>query len=266
MSNDTLTIKFSAYPGTNGSRIIQSSTYHVYVLDNNDNDAPEPDYEFVSVPGRTGDLTFWNGRYKNKQITYKCICDNNARTNVPSFFSALLAQPGQARLEDTLNTTYFKKGIYIGNTAPRFSDGGKRATFDITFNCQPQKWLFAGETETNCTAGTYTFANPSSFPSYPLFRIQKSSASSTGTITIKHLNASSDQFVLTDAYAHNTQYVYYDSETQDAYIPVFNLSINSTVTKTGSSGRICFQGGNSTRVTVAGGISNVYITPRYYIL
>jgi hypothetical protein len=72
--SDTLTVGSYTLPG-------------IIVLDCNDDDAPEPDYEAISVPGRSGDLHIWNERWKNKLITYHCMCRANARTAVPALLA-----------------------------------------------------------------------------------------------------------------------------------------------------------------------------------
>ena len=217
MSNDTLTIKFDSYPNAAGSSIaktIVTSTYGIYVLDCNDDDAPEPDYEYVSVPGRNGDLTLWNGKYKNKMITYECLCTNNARTNVPAFFNDILDQTGPARLEDTFHTDYFKKGVFVGNTPPGYTDGGKCARFSITFNCHPQKWLFSGEQEIVLTTSTRTYDVPTKFPFRPLLKIQGYGfARFNGNLVIVRTINPSDS----GTEVGSTNYLMYDAEMNYAY-------------------------------------------------
>lgn len=164
--SDTLTV---------GSVTMNGTT--MFVLDCNDDDAPEPDYEAISVPGRNGDLHFWNGRWKNKLITYHCVCTDNARTAVPALLTQLLAQYGYQRITDTLHTDYYKMGEYVGATIPVYSDGGKTARFDLTFDCKPQKWLLSGETEIEITSTTATSPtrvhSPAgyNYPALPLLKI-----------------------------------------------------------------------------------------------
>lgn len=230
MSNDTLTIKFDSYPNGAGSsfaKTIVTSTYSIYVLDCNDDDAPEPDYEYVSVPGRNGDLTLWNGKYKNKMITYECLCTNNARTNVPAFFNDVLTQTGPARLEDTLHTDYFKKGVFVGNTPPGYTDGGKCARFSITFNCQPQKWLFSGEQEIVLTTSTRNYSVPTRFPFRPLLKIQGyGSAYFNGNLVIIRVFRPADSG--TEVGSDN--YLMFDAEMNYAYKSNTKESLNSNIT------------------------------------
>lgn len=229
MSNDTLTIKFDSYPygaGSSNTKTITTSTYGIYVLDCNDDDAPEPDYEFVSVPGRNGDLTLWNGKYKNKMITYECLCTNNARTNVPAFFNDILAATGPARLEDTFHTDYFKKGVFVGNTPPGYTDGGKCARFSITFNCQPQKWLFSGENEIVLSTSTTNHNIPTRFPFRPLLKMQGygSVTFNGGDVIIRVLSPADSGTEVGSA-----NYLMFDAETNYAYKSNTKESLNSHV-------------------------------------
>lgn len=156
MSNDTLKVGNVTLSG------------NFIVLDCNDDDAPEPDYEAISVPGRSGDLHLWNDRWKNKMITYHCMCRANARTAVPALLTQLLSQYGYQRITDSLHTTYYKMGEYVGATTPIYSDGGQTARFDLTFDCKPQKWLLSGETEISITSSGVSITNPTNYPAYPL--------------------------------------------------------------------------------------------------
>ena len=160
--SDTLTVGSYTLPG-------------IIVLNCNDDDAPEPDYEAIPIPGRSGDLHIWNRRWKNKMITYHCFCPANARTVVPGVLVELMKTTGYRRITDTLHTDYYKMGEYIGGTAPVYSDGGATATFDLTFDCKPQKWLLSGEdeieiTSTNAQSPTH-ITNPTGYPAFPLLEI-----------------------------------------------------------------------------------------------
>ena len=73
MSNDTLTIKFDSYPygaGSSNAKTIITSTYGIYVLDCNDDDAPEPDYE----PKSSGCIYLYvSDNFLNFSIVFACF-------------------------------------------------------------------------------------------------------------------------------------------------------------------------------------------------
>ena len=256
--NDTLTVGNVTLSG------------NLVVLDCNDDDAPEPDYEAISVPGRSGDLHIWNERWKNKLITYHCMCRANARTAVPALLTQLLSQYGYQRITDSLHTTYYKMGEYVGATTPVYSDGGQTARFDLTFDCKPQKWLISGDTETVYSAQV-TLTNPTRFPAYPTIGMYKNSTAE-GSVTITHTNT----YTLTNTYAYSSStthsMVVYDCGTEDAYSRYVTGSTsapnprNNYITRTGASGKIYLQANGTTTISFSGSISKVYITPRWYTL
>lgn len=255
--NDTLTVGGVTMNGTT-----------MFVLDCNDDDAPEPDYEAISVPGRSGDLHIWNERWKNKMITYRCVCTANARTAVPALLTQLLSQYGYQRITDSLHTTYYKMGEYVGATTPIYSDGGQTARFDLTFDCKPQKWLLSGETETAYT-GQVTLTNPTRFPAYPTIGMVKNS-NTEGSVTITHTNT----YTLTNTYPYSSSstMVVYDCELEDAYGRYISgstsspLPRNNYITRTGATGKIYLRPNGTTALSFSGGISKLYITPRWYTL
>lgn len=254
--NDTLTVGSVTLSG------------NLIVLDCNDDDAPEPDYEAISVPGRSGDLHIWNERWKNKLITYHCMCRANARTAVPALLTQLLSQYGYQRITDSLHTTYYKMGEYVGTTTPIYSDGGQTARFDLTFDCKPQKWLLSGETETAYT-GQVTLTNPTRFPAYPTIGMVKNSVNTEGSVTITHTNT----YTLTNTYPHySTTMVVYDCELEDAYGRYRSgstsspLPCNNYIRRTGATGKIYLRPNGTTTISFSGGISKLYIAPRWYTL
>lgn len=254
--NDTLTVGSVTLSG------------NLVVLDCNDDDAPEPDYEAISVPGRNGDLHIWNERWKNKLITYHCMCKANARTAVPALLTQLISQYGYQRITDSLHTTYYKMGEYVGATTPIYSDGGQTARFDLTFDCKPQKWLLSGETRT-VYSEQVTLTNPTRFPAYPTIGMYKNSKSE-GSVTITHTNT----YTLTNTYPNSSSstMVVYDCELEDAYSRNMTGPIsapnprNDYITRTGASGKIYLCPNGTTTISFSGGISKLYITPRWYTL
>jgi phage-related protein len=138
---------------------ISSLDYGIYVLDSNDEDSTTRDYESVQVDGRSGDLHFDNGRWANVDRTYKCVCMENARQNIPAFVAAIMSSPGYKRLEDTLHYDYYKIGVLKGEVVPKFSRMKDAARFDLTFDCKPQKYLKIGERQITLS-GTNTIMNP----------------------------------------------------------------------------------------------------------
>lgn len=201
----------------------------VYVLECNDDDAAEPDYEAISVPGRSGDLHIWNERWKNKLVTYKCACMVNAKTVVPALITQLLTQYGYQRIEDTFHPEYYKMGEYVGATTPVYSPGGDAAKFNLTFDCKPQKWLLSGEAEQSVSSGVI-LTNPTNVPAYPLFKIQGYGNLDFWTDYISvNKHSTLGTLKITDAgiAVGATNYLMYDCDVNYAYDSVSNVSYNS---------------------------------------
>lgn len=212
---------------TVGNIVIGDS--NVYVLDCNDDDAPEPDYESISIPGRSGDLHIWNNRWKNKRITYHCVCRANAQTVIPAILAQLLAQRGYQRIEDTFHTEYYKMGEYVGATAPVYKVGKDAARFDLTFDCKPQKWLKSGDNEQTLSSGVI-LTNPTGFPAYPLFKIQGYGGIRFRTNYISTTKYTSiGEIKVTDAgiAIGATNYLVFDCDINDAYDSVSNANYNN---------------------------------------
>lgn len=119
---------------------VLSSDYGIYVLRTNDEDFPERDYESVEIPNRTGNLILDNGRWKNKNIVYNCVCLDNPSLNVPRFIGVFTKAGTDVRIEDTIHPDYMKLGKFKGGTQPKFKPYKTAATFDLVFDCDPRKW------------------------------------------------------------------------------------------------------------------------------
>ena len=114
-------------------------------------DPPEREYEYVSVPGKNGDLIIDKGRYKTKTVPYKAYIIDKYAANVMGLRNALLTQKGYQRLEDTINPDEFRMGQVIPFEVDEV--GVLRAgEFTIQFNCKPQRFLKSGETPISFSA------------------------------------------------------------------------------------------------------------------
>lgn len=226
---------------------ISSLDYNIYVLDSDDESSTSREYESVQVPGRTGDLHFDSGRYENISRTYKCVCMENAKQNIPAFVAAILSKPGYQRLEDTLNDEYYKIGEFTGNVIPAFARMKDAARFDLIFDCKPQKYLKIGETQKTLSTGSNTIINPTYYASYPVLEITGNGAIGIGSDTV--------------TIAENSETLILDLELGDCYEKVSHGNRNSKVTWTAKPSIASGQNG----ITVASGMT-VKLTPRWWHL
>lgn len=169
-------------------------------------DSPEPDLEYVTVPGRSGDLVYDNKRFENIDVTYPaCFMLDNFRSNFKAFQAFLLSHKGYYQLTDDYEPNYFRlasisEAIKLKDIDWVYDAG----SFDLTFNCKPQRFLTSGETETDYTAASQTITNPTEFASKPLLKVY-----GTGTVTIGGVT-------LTIA-SHGFAYIEIDCELMDCY-------------------------------------------------
>ena len=106
---------------------------------------PERDVEYLSVPGRNGDIVVDNGRWQNVQVTYPCFIPNHFRERYADLMSWLTSQRGYCRLEDSRHPEFYRLGRIDADTAPEMVAADDSGKFDIVFNCMPQRFYKSGE-------------------------------------------------------------------------------------------------------------------------
>lgn len=224
-----------------------SRDYGVWISGGGTFNAPARDIELISVPGRNGDLTLDNGRYENITVTYPAFISRRFAANVAGIREFLSAQVGYKRLEDTYHPDEFRLAMYSGGfeveTAPRNLAG----TFELKFNCKPQRFLKVGE-ETVTFAGNGNIYNPTLYPAKPLIR-----AYGTGTFTINGITV--------QIKAAN-QYTDIDCELMDAFKGSTNCNSNIVLNANGDFPVIA-PGLNAVSKS---GITSLQITPRWWRL
>ena len=150
-----------------------SRNYGIYVQDVKVFGAPTRDVEMISIPGRDGEFALDKGRFNNIQVVYTCALGADTQTDfntgVSDFRNWLASRKGYKRLEDEINTTEYRMAV--------FKDGldvstlnKETGTFEVTFDCKPQRFLKSGETAVTVTSGA-AVTNPTLFESSPLLMV-----------------------------------------------------------------------------------------------
>lgn len=107
----------------------------------------ERDVEKISVAGRSGDLVFDKGRYKNIEIPYKCaIIPNASETYRDCAIRAvqfLASTANYMRLENAHDPDHYRLAR-ISNTITIENLVEQGGRFEIDFGCKPQRYLFSG--------------------------------------------------------------------------------------------------------------------------
>lgn len=160
---------------------ISARQYGVYVTDVNVFDSAQREVEYITIPGRNGQFALDHGRFENVTVKYSCAMGADSETDfaqaISDFRNALASVKGYKRLEDDMNPDEYRMAVFsAGITAPTLNR--KAATFDVEFNCKPQRYLTSGETAVSVASGA-TVTNPTLFEASPLIKCK-----GTGTINI----------------------------------------------------------------------------------
>lgn len=149
-----------------------SADFGLYVAEKDIYSAPAYDQQFVSVPGRNGDVVIDNGRYNNADVSYTCYC-KNLSANV-SHIKLWLCQPGYFKLTDSYDPLYFRYAAFASKLKidEMLRNVGKA---QLVFNCKPFRYSLSGQNRTTLTASG-TIRNPESFASLPYIKITGSGA------------------------------------------------------------------------------------------
>ena len=137
--------------------------------------APEYDAEFISIPGRSGDIINPNRRFANIKVTYTVFL---ARRNIAALADVLrnikgwlYSEPDRYHeITDSYDAEYFRYGVISGNLDIE-EQLNKIGCFTVTFNCKPYKYSFAGQETVSADASELTITNPTAFESKPYIKL-----------------------------------------------------------------------------------------------
>lgn len=209
--------------------------------------APERDQEYISVPGRNGDIINDNGRYKNITVSYKAYIIDEYNLNMRGLRNALISKRGYQRLEDTVNPEEFRLGeaIPFDITEVGVLRAGK---FTMQFNCKPQRYLKVGEQTIEITANTTIYSEYQE-TALPLIRAYGTGSFSIGGVAVQITSASS--------------YTDIDCELMECYKDTLATNCNGNVVLTNGKFPSLKSGANA--ITLSG-ITKLEIQPRWWIL
>lgn len=236
--------------------------FGVYTSGEKTFDSDEKDFEFVSIPGRSGDLIRPNKRKKNSTVTYSCFIAENFNANVMALRNFLETLPETyVRIDDNRHPDEYRMGVHTGTvTFNVFGSAGnyEGATFDLQFNVKPYRYLLSGERTVQLT-GNGSITNPTNFTSKPLLQVF-----GNGSVTV---NGNDGKVYTATISNNNNKNIYLDCETQNAY----SLSgsgqaqsityRNSDVVLSDHLYPVLTRGTVNIQLT---GVTKVIITPRWY--
>ena len=224
---------------------VDSRDFGVYITGSGTFSAPRREYNMVPIPGRSGDLVGNEKRFENLELEYPAFIYANFDANIRDFRNFLLSLVGYHKLIDSYHPDEFRMVLYEGEFEPKVVKKNDAGSFDIVFNCKPQRYLLTGETVTTLTANG-TITNPTLFNSQPLLRVY-----GTG-----QLGVNSDTITISAA----DTYTDIDCEMMDCFKGLVNK--NRFVSFTSYKFPEFVPGVNS--ISLGTGITQVEITPRWW--
>lgn len=232
---------------------IRSTSLGVFVEKYPPRPIPQRKCERYSVPGRSGDVLFYEDAWENVKQKYE-IYLSAERDGLP-YVSAQVVRwlnvGGYAELSDEYDRDTFRLAAFTGpvdlqNTLNQFG----RAT--IEFDCKPQRYLKSGQSFRQLRNGD-VLVNPTGYRAAPLIRIPAFS----GTVTIT-TNGSEFKF---GPYAGA---VILDSEEKEAYNPDFETAVNLNALAVGPYPMLAAD--KSEMTVIATGGTTIEIAPRWFAL
>ena len=226
-----------------------SADFGLHIQSKNVFSAPEYDAEFISVPGRSGDIINPNRRFSNVKVNYTVFL---ARKNTAALASVLrdikgwlYSEPDRYHeITDSYDTEYYRYGVISGNLDIE-EQLNKVGSFTVTFNCKPFKYSFAGQQAVAADSSELTITNPTAFESKPYIKLYGS-----GAVT---LNVSSGNSTNSWTISAIDEYIEIDSELMNCFKDT--VLKNDSVTgdgfptlKSGASTIACM--GDATRIEV----------------
>jgi len=206
---------------------IKSSDFGIYISGEGVFNAPVRKGSIVSIPGRNGDLFIDEGSFENIEVTYPAYFYEptltDFSTTIKNFRNALLGQKGYQNLTDTFNVDEFRKGLFIAGLEVSPVMYNTAATFDLVFNCKPQRFLKSGLTYRTIPPDTdVIIENPTPFEACPYMELN--SAYYGATITINGvpitIGATNSSRVLSIDTEPGEAYLYYNGQNMNNYISI----------------------------------------------
>ena len=257
---------------------VSSRDYGVWISGSGIYNKPKKRVQKFTVPGRNGDLTIDEDAFENVKVTYPAFIAQGFEHRFNDFMAAMYAQSGYQRLEDNYDPDHFRQGLFCEATEPQTGVLNRVGSFDLVFDCKPQRWLKDGEKwMTGITFGTDSggnqnaiIVNPTAYPAKPLFRVY-----GTGWMNLMERYSTPGRLVyywevtVDASYAQTGQaYLNIDSEIEECYKATSATEANSYVTMTGTGLSKGFPqlypGESNLSKKQSGNITDIEILPRWW--
>ena len=232
---------------------IRSSDMSIRIESKNVFSGPEYEVDFLSIPGRDGDLISGNGRFPNVQVTYSVFVPAKTISELSAKITAIKAWlysglNSYHTLSDTYDTAFTRRAVFAGKLDIE-DEMNRIGVFTVSFSCKPYRYDDAGTFSTTLSASGDVLINPYPFISRPLIRIE---GNGKGVLTIQSEGVNAIwNFTGIDGYVEA------DSEQMNFYKDAEPK--NDTVS--GDGFPLLYPGENT--ISYSGGITAVTVIPRW---
>ena len=232
---------------------IRSSDMGIRIESKNVFSGPEYEVDFLSIPGRDGDLISGNGRFPNVQVTYSVFVPAKTISELSAKITAIKAWlysglNSYHTLSDTYDTAFTRRAVFAGKLDIE-DEMNRIGVFTVSFSCKPYRYDDAGTFSTTLSASGDVLINPYPFISRPLIRIE---GNGKGVLTIQSEGGNAAwNFTGIDGYVEA------DSEQMNFYKDAEPK--NDTVS--GDGFPLLYPGENT--ISYSGGITAVTVIPRW---
>ena len=218
--------------------------------------SPRYDADFISIPGRDGELISPNRRFPNIQVVYTVFLPANSMADLMEKMTAvkswLYREPDRYHiLRDTADTEAYRKAV-INAQLDVTQEVYRIGRFTISFSCLPFRYLNSGA-ETRTFSAAIPLMNPTPFTAKPLIRLNGNGRS--GVLKLTHDGVETEWSI--DGI---NGWIEIDSD--EMIITSANGLANDRVT---GDGFPLLKPG-ATTVSFSGSITSVELTPRWVVL
>lgn len=227
---------------------VNSTSMGVYLNGRAVFSSPSREINFISVPGRNGDLIGLPTRLQNGVLVYEeAYIFQNFSSNIVALRNLLLSTVAYRRLIDTYNPDEYRLVTFAGPLEVDVTARLNAGRFSLQFQAMPQRFLLSGDTVTELTA-TGSISNPTAFPAKPLLRVYGKGNLGIGSQT------------LTIASDYPNSYIDIDCERMVGFYGTTNC--NAYLSSSGIDFPVLAPGSNA--ISLGSGITKVQITPRWW--
>lgn len=206
------------------------------------------------IPGRSGNLSQWDGSYEDYTVRYQCWFKSDPTGAQLRKAAAWLAgAPAGARLEDSYDPDVYRLATYEGG-ADVENIRNRYGRFDVVFRVDPRKFLKSGDAALNITSSGL-LNNQTGNVAYPLIEV---TGSVSGLVEINGVS------LLVRFPGYDTKTLRVDTYLREAWDITDGGETSMNEWIAGTDFPVIAPGRNS--ISISGGIDSIRVYPRWWMI